>query len=136
MKKFIVKGTILFLSISICIFLFIYFKNRQNTNNTFYIVYQSLEKGKKKSSFKLFKYGKDYGIAGKNFDSLGLKTIRQSSISTREFEKINKISIDSLGVLLFSQIQNPKDKFIIIEATDNELKKSEVLPYEVIVDSF
>ncbi|SNR27007.1 hypothetical protein SAMN04488009_0582 [Maribacter sedimenticola] len=106
MKKFIVKGAILFLSISICIFLFISLKNRQNTNNTFYIVYQSPAKGRKTSSFKLFKYGKDYGIAFENRDSLGLKTI-QGLISMKEFEKINKISTDSLGVLLFSQILKP-----------------------------
>ncbi|MDO1513233.1 hypothetical protein Q2T41_11250 [Maribacter confluentis] len=136
MKKFIVKGAILFLCISICIFLFIYIKNRQNTNNIFYIVYQSLDKGRKTSSYKLFKYGKDYGIAYENRDSLGLKMIRQGLISMKEFEKINKISTDSLGVLLFSQISYPKDKYISIEATDSEWKKSEVLPYEVVVDSF
>jgi hypothetical protein len=67
---------------------------------------------------------------------LGLKTMSQGSISAKDFEKIHKISIDSLGVLLYSQIPNPKDKFFIIEVNDNEFIKSEVLPYEVVIDSF
>lgn len=139
MKKFIKKLIILCSLLIVGFGSFYFFKAKQNTSIKVHLLFEQVSFNNTLPNDRLFKLNNRYGIVvGTDFkDSLGLKIISKAAISAKKIKSLTIVSPDSLSILLSNDPYNPERQVFIIEEEPNgKLFVHEVMPFEVIKDTF